>query len=394
MEVDIQNIAAIAFVIFLTLFVFFHKKGRTVHKIFYPFLYLTMYRTTWGLKLMDSLSRHKKVMRVLSWASIIVGFLGMIFISYVMVDSLITLFMEPDAPPSVGPVLPFKAKSVFFVPFFYWIISLIIIAVVHEFAHGVIARYYNMKVTSSGFAFLSVLIPIVPLAFVEPDEKQLFHRPMKQQLAVFSAGPFSNFLLGFICLGLVVFALSPITNAVVEPNGVTIIDYASEDGVVFPAEELGLKDHTIIRIDDSEVRSLDNLSSAVEFKKPGDVVFIETDKGVHEMTLGTNPNNESKAYMGVLLEQSLDVPGKDGFVEDAILNSLTWSSTLLMFLFILNLGVGMFNLLPLGPLDGGRMFKLVVLTLFKKEKGEKVFHYVGLFFLGIILINLFFSFFV
>ena len=81
------------------------------------------------------------------------------------------LFTKPAASSGVGLVLPFKAKGVFYVPFFYWIISIFVIAVVHEFSHGLIARANNIKVKSSGFAFLALLVPIIPAAFVEPDEK-------------------------------------------------------------------------------------------------------------------------------------------------------------------------------------------------------------------------------
>ena len=47
-----------------------------------------------------------------------------------------------------------------FVPFLYFIISIIVIAVMHEGAHGVIARVYNMKIKSSGFALIFMLVPL------------------------------------------------------------------------------------------------------------------------------------------------------------------------------------------------------------------------------------------
>ena len=57
-------------------------------------------------------------------------------------------------------------------------------------------------------------------------------------------------------------------------------------------------------------------------------------------------------------------------------------------LFVLNLGIGLFNLVPIGPLDGGRMLQLACHKLFDREKGNKIWGYIGLFFLLIIFINI------
>src|SRR3989344_169747 len=70
-------------------------------------------------------------------------------------------------------VLPFKAKGTFYLPVFFWVLSIFVFSVVHEFCHGLLARRHGIPVKSSGFAFLAVLIPILPAAFVEPEEKHL-----------------------------------------------------------------------------------------------------------------------------------------------------------------------------------------------------------------------------
>ena len=75
---------------------------------------------------------------------------------------------------------------------------------------------------TSGFAFLAVLLPIIPAAFVEPDEKQLNKSPIYQQLSVFAAGPFSNILLAIIIFLFFSFAFTPLMANVYEPAGVEI----------------------------------------------------------------------------------------------------------------------------------------------------------------------------
>src|SRR3989344_1308087 len=161
----------------------------------------------------------------------------MALLSFELIKNLIDLFINEAAVPGVVPVLPIKAEGVFYVPFFYWIISLFIIATIHEFSHGVVARAHNIPVTSSGFAFLGILVPIIPAAFVEPDEKKMGKKKASQQLSVFAAGPFSNIILGFISLGLFALLLSTTITPMVEQTGIEITGYYTIENVTSPAED-------------------------------------------------------------------------------------------------------------------------------------------------------------
>ncbi|MEK6849361.1 MAG: site-2 protease family protein, partial [Nanoarchaeota archaeon] len=63
--------------------------------------------------------------------------------------------------------------------------------------------------------------------------------------------------------------------------------------------------------------------------------------------------------------------------------------TLTIWIFLLSLGIGLFNLVPLGPIDGGRMFKLVMERLTgSDESGTMIWKLVSWGILGIILVNL------
>ena len=387
---DFQTIAAIIFLVILTLFVFLRRKNLDTKFLIPYFLYFSMYKTTWGLKLMNSAAkRYKKFFLYIGYFGIFVGFLGMILISYGLLSNIYFLFTKPETAPGVGLVLPIKAKGVFFVPFFYWIISIFIIAVVHEFSHGLIARAHNIKVKSSGFAFLGLIIPIIPAAFVEPDEKTLRKKPNKEQLSVFAAGPLANIITAFVFLLLAIFILTPIINAAIEPNGVKVTDYVKQN-ITYPAEKAGIKIGEIIQeADNKPTPYRDNLSEILHSKKPGDIVAIKTDKSVYEVMLAGNPENETQAYIGAYLEQSTKIKDNvkkvyGGFLPGAII----WIYGLTVILFILNLGIGLFNLAPIGPLDGGRMLQLPLQKYFGKERGNKIWSYIGFVFLVIILINI------
>ncbi len=391
---DFQTIAAIVFLVTLTIFVYLKRRNLDTKQIIPYFLYFSMYKTKLGLRLMDSVAKkYRKIMIFIGYVGILIGFIGMILISYGLISNIYVLFTKPEAQPGVGLVLPFKAKGIFFVPFFYWIISIFVIAVVHEFAHGMLARTHNLKVKSSGFAFVSLIVPIIPAAFVEPDEKELRKRPHKEQLSVFAAGPFSNVVFAFLFLAIASFIFAPIANAIIEPNGVKVTDYVREKGT-FPAENAGIKIGELIQqVDNKPTPYINNLSTVLRSKKPNDIVTIKTDKASYEIKLAKNPENESLAYIGAYLEQSTKI--KDNIkinYGEFLSNALIWVSGLFVILFILNFGIGLFNLVPIGPLDGGRMLQLVLHRMFDKEKGDKYWYYIGMFFLVLIFINITFAF--
>ena len=387
MPLDFQTIAAIVFLFLLSLFVYAKRKNLHTQGLF-PLIYFSMYKTQIGLKFMDRFAgKFKKILKFLGYAGILVGFLGMVLLSFSLLQNLYNLIVTPSAQPGVGLVLPFKVKGAFFVPFFYWIISIFIIALVHEYAHGVIARAHNLKVKSSGFAFLGILIPIIPAAFVEPDEEALRKRPHKQQLSVFAAGPFSNIILAFIVLGLSVFILTPIADNMMEYNGVKITGFIEGN---YPAQASGIAKGEIVKnIDGKEIKTLDDFSGILKDKKPGNAIKLETEKSNYKIKLGKNPEDENLAYLGVYVQQESNVKGSfkekyGNFIPAAII----WVAGLFRWLIILNLGIGLFNLVPIGPLDGGRMLQLVLHRFVERKKADKVWYYVSMVFLLIVVANI------
>src|SRR3989344_2680098 len=193
---DYQSILGIVFVFLLSLFLYLKRDKLVVQKILHPIIYFVMYMTKLGLRWMDLIAgKFGRSLRVISFIGIIVGFVGMVFISYELVGNTVKLFTSPDSVPGIKPVMPFAAKGVFFVPFLYWIISIFVIAVVHEFSHGMVSRAYNIPVKSSGFAFLSVFV----------------------------AGPFSNIVFAGILFLLVLLVVNPVASSMLDYTGVKIV---------------------------------------------------------------------------------------------------------------------------------------------------------------------------
>ncbi len=335
--------------------------------------------------------RFSKALKYISNFAIFIGFSGMLLITYALIQNVFNLLTKPGAVPGAALVLPFEVKGAFYVPFFYWIISIFIIALVHEFAHGILARKYNIKIKSSGFAFLGIVLPIIPAAFVEPDEKELNKRPIKEQLNVFAAGPFANILLAFIILGLTILISTPISNSLIDPDGILVTGLIEGD---YPAKEMGItKDEIIKNIDNIKTPYLSNFSDALKEKKPGDQITITTDKSVYITTLAENPENKNQSYLGVYVQQNTKI--KPSFIEKYGKYTPTviiWLMGLLYWLYVLNMGIGLFNLAPMGPLDGGRMLLVTLQRFFTEEKARKYWKNIGFFFLALVLINILFAF--
>ena len=330
--------------------------------------------------------RFPRFIKTLGYIGVVLGFIGMVLITYALVDNMYSLFTKPSAVQGAALVLPIQAKGIFYVPFLYWIISIFIIAVIHEFSHGLLARAHNVKVKSSGFAFLGAVVPIIPAAFVEPDEAQLNKKPIGPQLSVFAAGPFANIIAAFAFLGIMLLLTPFILNNIVTQE-VMITGVAEGYG----AEQAGITaNESIISIDDQKINSRSELSKVLAEKKPGDIIELQTNRTVYNLTLAENPGSKAQAYMGVNISEKFGInPSFEQKNGKTLASFILWLIGLINVLFFLNLGIGLFNLAPIGPLDGGRMLLVTLKRYLKKELADKIFLYVSLaLFLIIIIIVL------
>ena len=387
---DIEFISAILFVVLLAVVMIIKRKKLHVQKILFPLIYFVMYRTKIGIRFMEKTAKKfSKPLKYIGYLGIIVGFLGMLLIMVSLVLSSYNIIVNPKAPAGVGLIQPFKEgiPGTVYVPFFYFIISIFILAVVHEFSHGILAKKYGLKIKSSGFAVLGILLPILPVAFVEPDEKKLRKKPYREQLSIFAAGPFSNIVLAFIVLAVSGFLIAPMLGSAIEFNGVLVTDFVKGD---YPAETSGMEKNEIIKeVDGIKMDYLTNFSNILASKKAGDIVRIKTDKKEYAIKLAENPDNKTKGYLGVYIAQNKRV--KENIKEkigEWPVYVMMWLFGLSYWLFTLNLGIGLFNLVPIGPIDGGRMLQLALRKFFRKEKADNLWKSIGMLFLFLVIINI------
>ncbi len=83
-------------------------------------------------------------------------------------------------------------------PLGYGLIALVTVIVVHEFAHGILARAEGIRIKSIGV----LLLAIIPGAFVEPDEEEVKKANRLSKLRIYAAG--SIFNIGFAAIALVI----------------------------------------------------------------------------------------------------------------------------------------------------------------------------------------------
>ncbi len=379
-----MNVDLTLAIIFYVLLILFFRRHKD--KVQFQAKIIALYRTTLGLKLMDKIAKKfPRTLNLLAYVSIVVGFLGMMFIFYWLLKGTIDLVLQAGAPPAVAPVLPgVKIPGLPVLSFTHWILAIAIIAIIHEFSHGIFARLYNVRVKSSGFALFGPILA----AFVEPDEKVVKKKSKKVQLAIFSAGPFSNMVTGFLFLAVMSFITIPILGATFDAAGVKVNTLIEG----YPMVATGIEVPFIIKgVDGVTTNKFEDFANATSDLYPGDKITLNTDKGDFSINAGTNPDNTSRGFIGVSNFEIARIPNPE-VVEKygSFVPPLTeWIHMLFFWLWVVSWGVGLFNLLPLGPIDGGRMLLSVLQGILKDQnKAKKYWSIVSFTCLLLIFINL------
>lgn len=258
-------------------------------------------------------------------------------------------------------------------PLAYGILSLFLVVIIHEFSHGVMARAYQIPVKSSGIVLFGPLLG----AFVEPDETLLRKQPAKIQLSVFSAGPFSNVLSALLVYLIVFpFVLPPMIGFFFETGKVEIVT-VRENG---PAAQAGVTPTSIIAaFEGRNVSSLQEVTALLQNVTPGQSYQLVTDKGTFSVVPETAKDHP---VIGVTLQEQV-------LLKSQSFGNVPWLliyfARFMMWFVVISIGIGIANLLPLGPVDGGRMLQVAA-----GKQGLWLWSWVGtLLFLAIIFILLF-----
>lgn len=299
----------------------------------------------------------RKIVGPVSDVGVVIGFAGMVFVVYFLVKSLINV-LTPSGTSAVSIIIPGVRVpgSPVFLPLVYGIISIVILAIVHELAHAIVASSHGVRPKSIALA----LLLFIPAAGVEIDEKKLSKTPLRTRLRIFAAGSFANFLTALLVLALA-FLLSIPAKGNVSPAGTEIVSVDESSpafGRLFPGDVL-------VSVNGKSVLALEDFVSIAKELKPGETLSIEkADGAVVEIVAGPREDSPERGRIGVTTKAkvSMTVFGK----------ILVWLLGLFNWVFNLNIGVGIINLFPFPIMDGGRMFAGVMERFFGEKRGKKV----------------------
>ena len=309
------------------------------------------------------LTRTKRGIRVFADVSVIAGFLMMGFAFWFLLSNISNFFVEPTEFAELTVLIPgvtlTSASAIL-----YFLLSIPIVLVMHEGAHGIVATLEKIKIKTGGFAIFIALFA----GFVEPDEEEFDKAKKISKLRVIGAGATSNvlfaFVLGAILLTNPLFALilpEPFLEWFYDaPDGVGIISIIEGSG----AEKAGLQKNDVIT-------GIDGIPiiTPVDFQKadlkPGETVTVTVQRDGQLLQLPVeimpSPDDPDKGLVGIMRDSAFYKP---------VYNFIEWDpqvSMFLLWLWMISFFIGIINMLPLPILDGGKF----IYTIIEKKASER-----------------------
>ena len=369
---------------------------------------LIILKTQKGQSLLEKLSRFRFI-SILSWISLILmPIFSILAVSILLLTaSLYLSFPEVrEIARETGPQGALLIPGINpYLPIIYGWIAIFIGLVIHELSHGVIARAVDIPVRSSGIMFF-LFLPIG--AFVEVDDAKLDSVSFKKSGRIIAAGAGSNIVVGLIALILlvgVVNTMEPVADGI--PVSKIVVDSPANIAGLLPGDIIThLND---IPVDDSTVfsQNFDNFS-------PGDEIVLTVNRQSvqydYEIILSSRPENPEEPFIGIM-RPSVDIndslhryqngislstdllvyfsfPSGDSysipfstsmqnFYTSSLGNQYIVFSNLLFWIWFINFNLGIFNSLPLGPLDGGQAFKRGLKSVTRNKLSQNNVNYIS-----------------
>ena len=303
--------------------------------------------------------------------------------------------------PGINPYLPIVDG---------WI-ALVVAMIIHEGAHGVVARSLGLPVKSSGLLFL-LFIPIG--AFVDVDETAIRTAKPSYSARVLAAGAGINLAVGVVCLLLLVGVVSTMRPA--SSQGIGVVVAANS-----PLSKAGVQTYDyILAVDGVPINDPSAISSSPWYKINNTVTVTVWRDGVtfeKNVTIGfqlLQNTTSGQTYKSPLLGVSFASPGTQSastlqgvvstytgaalskpfiyvciptlptcqgvvpfsdtmspFYTSSLGPGLVQFANLLYWIFFLNFNLAIFNALPIYPLDGGQAFMVGVKALGKGKLSDR-----------------------
>lgn len=304
------------------------------------------------------LGRTRRGIRVFADVSVVAGFIMMGFGFWFLIDNVTKFFDKPEEFSELTVLIPgvtlTSASSIL-----YFLLSIPIVLVIHEGAHGIVATLEKIRIKTGGFAIFIAMFA----GFVEPDDEEFNKAKKISKLRVIGAGATSNVIfalaLGALLLTNPFFAIivpDPIRGAFYEiPEGVTVLSIMPGTG----AEKAGLLPNDIIT-SINDIRIVTPFDFTKVKLAPGDTASVTALRGGQTMNfqiqITPSPDDPQKGLIGIIRDNSISYKPIYNFIE--------WSSPelsmFLLWLWMISFFIGIINMLPLPILDGGKFIHSII----------------------------------
>ena len=306
--------------------------------------------------LIKVLGRTRRGIKVFADVSVIAGFVMMGFAFWFLLNNVSNFFVAQSEFSELTVLIPgvtlTSAPAIT-----YFLLSIPIVLVIHEGAHGIVAALEKIKIKTGGFAIFIAMFA----GFVEPDEEEFEKAKKISKLRVIGAGATSNVIfalaLGAILLTNPFFAMvlpEPLLGIFFEePEGVLILSIIENSG----AEKAGLLANDII----TSINGIP-IHSPVDFPilNPGETASVSILRDSHALEYGLevmpSPDDPERGLIGIMRDNS--------FAYIPVLNFIEWNdpnvSMFLLWLWMISFFIGIINMLPLPILDGGKFIHTII----------------------------------
>jgi membrane-associated protease RseP (regulator of RpoE activity) len=297
--------------------------------------------------------RRRRLWRTLGNVGITTGIGLMVFAIYKLGQNLYNLFYHVQAAYSIQPVLPLPGLTISWESFPYLIVAISLVLATHELAHGIATRVDNVPLKSAGIFVAVVLFG----GFVEPDEEQLEKASNQTKMRVYAAGSFTNAAIGLVVLLLFANFAATIAPFYTENYAVKVVGLTAGG----PAEIAGIRSgDIIISLDGKSVHAFADLQNLMSSIIPGTHVTISTSRGDFQIVTRADPNNSSRAIMGVNLSEFIIYTGRYPLLPSSLPNALFYMEYWVANVFV---SVAFINMLPLYVFDGDRFLEAMLKAL-------------------------------
>ncbi len=314
--------------------------------------------------LIKVLGRTKRGIKVFADISVIAGFIMMGFAFYFLLNNVSNYFSAPANFSELTVLIPgvtlTSAPAIT-----YFLLSIPIVLVIHEGAHGIVAALEKIKIKTGGFAIFIALFA----GFVEPDEEEFDKAKKISKLRVIGAGATSNVMFAIV-LGAIMLT-NPIFGMVLESiplfgevilntfyevsQGVLILSIIENSG----AEQAGLLANDVITtINDISIYG----PADFPILNPGEIASVSVLRDGQALEFGlevmASPDDPQRGLIGIMRDNSIPYKPVMDFIDWSSVNFNI--SMFLLWLWMISFFIGIINMLPLPILDGGKFIHTII----------------------------------